>query len=143
VSGPSGSEATKLLREGPDDASLYVWFGCALVRPGRCELLATEAPSATTDPFLPELEERLSNLTRAGFDADYLVWSAVAAGPLPEDHAAQPSGGASSTSYRKRRTRNPQPPQAIPATRGTTTTSLDQQPPWSPLPPPPAFGPSR
>ena len=32
-------------------------------------LLATEAPSATADPFLPELEERLTNLTRAGFDA--------------------------------------------------------------------------
>src|SRR4029450_4362968 len=27
-------------------------------------LLATEAPSATADPFLPELEERLTNLTR-------------------------------------------------------------------------------
>ena len=34
-------------------------------------LLATEAPSATADPFLPELEERLSNLTRAGFDATH------------------------------------------------------------------------
>jgi hypothetical protein len=32
-------------------------------------LLATEVPSVTADPFLPELEERLSNLTRAGFDA--------------------------------------------------------------------------
>ena len=33
------------------------------------QLLATEVPSATADPFLPELAERLSNLTRAGFDA--------------------------------------------------------------------------
>jgi hypothetical protein len=32
-------------------------------------LLAIEAPSTTADSFLPELTERLSNLTRAGFDA--------------------------------------------------------------------------
>ena len=44
------------------------------------QLLATEAPGATADPFLPELEERLSNLTRAGFDATLLVRSAAAAG---------------------------------------------------------------
>jgi hypothetical protein len=31
--GPSRSEATKLLTEGSDGASLYVWFGCALVLP--------------------------------------------------------------------------------------------------------------
>ena len=36
------------------------------------QLLATEVPSATADPFLPELEERLTNLTRAGFDATHL-----------------------------------------------------------------------
>jgi hypothetical protein len=71
-------------------------------------LLATEAPSAA-DPFLPELEERLSNLTRAGFDATQRLRSAAAARPLPDDHPAQPCGGASSTSYRKRRTRNPPP----------------------------------
>ena len=51
-------------------------------------LLATEAPSATADPFLPELEERLTNLTRAGFDATHLLRSAAAAGPLPDDHPA-------------------------------------------------------
>src|SRR4029453_12784315 len=51
-------------------------------------LLATEAPSATADPFLPELEEKLSNLTRAGFDATHLLRSAAAAGPLPDDHPA-------------------------------------------------------
>ena len=37
------------------------------------QLLAAEAPTATADPFLPELTERLSNLTRAGFDATRLV----------------------------------------------------------------------
>ena len=52
------------------------------------QLLATEVPSATTDPFLPELAERLSNLTRAGFDATHLVRSAAAVGPLPDDHPA-------------------------------------------------------
>jgi hypothetical protein len=51
-------------------------------------LLATEAPSAAADPFLPELEERLSNLTRAGFDATQLLRSAAAARPLPDDHPA-------------------------------------------------------
>ena len=44
-------------------------------------MLATEAPSATTNPFLPALEERLSNLTRAGFDATDLVRLAAAADP--------------------------------------------------------------
>jgi hypothetical protein len=51
-------------------------------------LLATEAPSATADPFLPELEERLTNLAWAGFDAVVLVRSAAGAGPLPDDHPA-------------------------------------------------------
>jgi hypothetical protein len=51
-------------------------------------LLATEVPSATADPFLPELEGRLTNLTRAGFDATHLLRSAAAAGPLPDDHPA-------------------------------------------------------
>jgi hypothetical protein len=52
------------------------------------QMLATEAPSATADPFLPKLEERLGNLTRAGFDATNLIRSAAAAGPLPDDHPA-------------------------------------------------------
>jgi hypothetical protein len=51
-------------------------------------LIATEVPSATADPFLPTLEERLTNLARAGFDASLLVRSAAAAGPLPDDHPA-------------------------------------------------------
>jgi hypothetical protein len=46
------------------------------------------SPSATADPFLPELAERLNNLTWAGFDATLLVRSAAAAGPLPDDHPA-------------------------------------------------------
>ena len=74
------------------------------------QLLAAEVPDATADPFLPELAERLNNLTRAGFDAALLMRSAAAAGPLPDDHPAAASGGASSTGYRKRRTRTPQPP---------------------------------
>ena len=80
-------------------------------------LLAAEIPSATADPFLPELEERLHNLTRAGFDATLLVRSAAAAAPYPTTTPPQPSGGASSTSYRKRRTKNP-PPQRRPQRPG-------------------------
>jgi hypothetical protein len=52
------------------------------------QLLATEVPSVTADPFLPELTERLSNLSRAGLDATLLVRSASAEGPLPDDHPA-------------------------------------------------------
>jgi hypothetical protein len=37
---------------------------------------------------MQELQERLTNLTRVGFDATLLVWSAAAAGPLPDDHPA-------------------------------------------------------
>jgi hypothetical protein len=50
------------------------------------QLVAAEVPSATADPFLPELAERLSNLTRAGFDATNLLRSVAAVGPLPDDH---------------------------------------------------------
>jgi len=52
------------------------------------QLLAAEAPTTTADSFLPQLTERLSNLTPAGFDATLLVRSAAAAGPLPDDHPA-------------------------------------------------------
>src|SRR4029453_6167075 len=37
------------------------------------QLLATEVPGVISDPFLPELEERFTNLARAGFDATQLV----------------------------------------------------------------------
>jgi len=49
------------------------------------QLLAAEVPSTNADSFLPELAERLSNLTRAGFDATHLLRSAAAAGSLPDD----------------------------------------------------------
>ena len=108
------------------------------------QLLATEVPSATADPFMAELVERLNNLTRAGFDATLLVRSAAAAGPLPDDHhPPQPSGGASSISYRKRPTRSLLPPAAVPATRRTTTTSHDKQRPLPRSAAPHAIGPSR
>ena len=107
-------------------------------------LLATEVPSATSDPFLPELEEWLSNLTRAGFDATLLLRSAAAAGPLPDDHPA------AALWWRILDQLPPQTPNqdpatsaTVPATRRRTPTSLDQQPPWQRLAPPPAFGPSR
>jgi hypothetical protein len=49
------------------------------------QLLTAEVPSTTADPLLPELTERLTKLTRAGFDATQLVRLA-AARPLPDDH---------------------------------------------------------
>jgi hypothetical protein len=52
------------------------------------QLVAAEVPSTTADPFLPELAEWLSYLTRAGLGAAHLVRSAAAAGPLPDDHPA-------------------------------------------------------
>jgi hypothetical protein len=47
--------------------------------------LATEVPSVTSDPYLPELAERLNNLIRAGCHATQLVRSAASTGPLPDD----------------------------------------------------------
>ena len=89
---------------------------------------ARRRSTTTVDPFLPQLTERLSNLTRAGFDATLLVRSAAAAGPLPTTIPPPPSSGASSISYpRKCRTKalqSPTPSQrAGTLARGHTTTS--------------------
>ena len=98
------------------------------------QLVAAEAPSATTDPFLHELTERLNDLTRAGFDASQLLRSAAAAGPLPDDHPA----AALWWRILDQLPQTPQPatPNAVPATRRPTAP-----PPRSRRPP--AFGPSR
>jgi AAA domain len=106
-------------------------------------LLATEAPSATADPFLPELAERLSNLTRAGFDATLLVRSAAAAGSLPDDHPAAALWWRILDQLPQTPNQDHATPEAIPATTRTTTRPFDQQPPVPRLAPPPAFGPSR
>jgi hypothetical protein len=99
------------------------------------QLLAAEIPAVAADPFLPELAERLSDLTRAGFDATLLVRSAAAVGPLPDDHPA-------AALWWRILDRLPQmqPPtrNAVPAARRTTPT-----PPASRSTPPPARGPSR
>jgi hypothetical protein len=97
------------------------------------QLVAAEAPGATTDPFLSELTEWLSYLTRAGFDASHLLRSAAADGPLPDDHAA------SALWWRildQLPQTQPAAPKAVPATRRPTAP-----PPRSRRPP--AFGPSR
>ena len=107
------------------------------------QLLATEAPSATADPFLPELEERLSNLTRAGFDATHLVRSAAAAGPLPDDHPAAALWWRILDQLPETPNQEPATPEAIPATRRTTTRPFHQQPPVPRSTPPPAISPSR
>jgi hypothetical protein len=107
------------------------------------QLLATAAPSATADPFLPELEQRLSNLTRAGFDATHLLRSAAAAGPLPDDHPA----AALWWRILDQLPQTPNPDSAtsgtVPATRQTTTTSPEHQRSRPRSAPPPARGPSR
>jgi conjugative relaxase-like TrwC/TraI family protein len=106
-------------------------------------LLATEAPSATADPFLPELEERLTNLTQAGFDATHLLRSAAAAGPLPDDHPAAALWWRILDQLPETPNQQPATPEAIPATRRTTTRPFHQQPPMPRSTPPPAIGPSR
>jgi hypothetical protein len=105
-------------------------------------LLATEVPRATADPFLPELEERLSNLARAGFDATLLVRSAAAAGPLPDDHPAAALWWRILDQLPETPNHNPATPAAVPATRRTTTTSHDKQRPLPRSARPRAFGPS-
>ena len=93
------------------------------------QLLATEVPSATADPFLPELEERLSNLTRAGFDATHLLRSAAAAGPLPDDHPAAALWWRILDQLPPTPNQDPVTTNAVPVSRQPTVTSLDQQPP--------------
>jgi hypothetical protein len=106
-------------------------------------LLAREVPSTTADPFLPALEERLSNLTRAGFDATLLVRSAAAADPLPDDHPAEALWWRILDQLPQVPNQDPIAPNAVAAIRSTRTTSLDQQRPVPRSAPPPAFGPSR
>jgi conjugative relaxase-like TrwC/TraI family protein len=97
------------------------------------QLVAVEAPSATRDPFLPELTERLSYLSRAGYDATHLLRSAAAAGPLPDDHPAAALWWRilDKLPQTQTATRN-----AVPATRHPTA-------PPRRLRRPPALGPSR
>jgi len=106
-------------------------------------LLASKVPRVTADPFLPELEERLSNLTRAGFDAGQLVRSAATAGPLPDDHPAAALWWRILDQLPQTSNQDPVTPDAVPATGPTATTPLRQQPPKPRTAPPPAFGPSR
>jgi hypothetical protein len=98
-------------------------------------LVAAEAPSATRDPFLPELTERLSDLTRSGYDATHLLRSAAAAGPLPDDHPAAALWWRILDQLPQTQTATSI---AFPATRRTTAPA-----PVQGLRPPPTFGPSR
>jgi hypothetical protein len=107
------------------------------------QLLATEIPRVTADPFMPELAERLSNLSRAGYDATLLVRSAAAAGPLPDDHPAAALWWRILDQLPQTPNQEPTTLTAVPATRRTTTTSHDKQPPLPRSAPPPAFGPNR
>jgi conjugative relaxase-like TrwC/TraI family protein len=107
------------------------------------QLLAAEVPSTTADPFLPQLRERLNNLTRAGFDATLLLRSAAAAGPLPDDHPAAALWWRILDQLPQTPNQEPGTPNADPATRRTTTTPPDQQRPVPHSAPPHTVGPSR
>jgi hypothetical protein len=107
------------------------------------QMLATQAPSATADPFLPELEERLGNLTRAGFAATNLIRSAAAAGLLPDDHPAAALWWRILDQLPETPHQNPASRGAVPATRPKATTSHQRQPPRPRSAPPLAVGPSR
>jgi AAA domain len=108
----------------------------------RWRLLATEVPNVTTDPFLPELEQRLTNLSAAGFDAAVLVRSAAGAGPLPDDHPAAALWWRILDQLPQTPSQDPASRQSVP-TVSTIMTSLDRQPPVPRSAPPPARGPSR
>jgi hypothetical protein len=99
---PQPGRAARILQQqlderlaAPDTSANELWR----------RLLATEVPGTTADSFLPELQERLTNLTRAGFDATRFCGRPPPPGRYPTTTPPQPSGGASSTSYRKRRTK--------------------------------------
>jgi hypothetical protein len=106
------------------------------------QLVAAEAPSATMDPFLPDLTERLSYLNRAGYDATHLLRLAAAAGPLPDDHP----GAAIWWRILDQLPQTPNQDRATPAAPRTSqrnSAALDQQPPRMRPTPPSRFGPSR
>jgi hypothetical protein len=107
------------------------------------QLLAAEAPSTIADSFLPELTEKLSNLTQAGFDATLLVRSAAAAGLLPDDHPAAALWWRILDQLPQMPNHEPATANALPATRRITTTSPDQQRAVPRSAAPPALGPSR
>jgi DNA primase catalytic core len=52
------------------------------------ELIQRTAPDTRNDDFAPLLAERLAAMSRAGIDARRMLNTAVAAGTLPDDHAA-------------------------------------------------------
>jgi AAA domain/TrwC relaxase len=106
-------------------------------------LLATEVPSVTADPFLPDLAERLSDLTRSGFDATLLMRSAAAAGPLPDDHPSAALWWRILDQLSQQMPSQDPGGHAVPASRRTTTTSPAQRRPVPRSAAPPAFGPRR
>lgn len=107
------------------------------------QLVAAEAPGAGRDPFLPKLTERLSDLTRSGFDATNLLRSAAAAGPLPDDHPAAALWWRILGQLPQAPNQDVATPNAAPGTRQRTTPSLNRQRPRMRSTPPHRVGPSR
>jgi hypothetical protein len=106
------------------------------------QLLAREIPCVTPDPFLPELAERLSDLTRAGFDATLLVRSAAAAGPVPDDHPAAALWWRILDQI-PARAPSQEPATAVSVPPGRTKLSPARRPSVSRSTQPPMVGPSR
>jgi conjugative relaxase-like TrwC/TraI family protein len=108
------------------------------------QLLATEVPCVTADPFLPELADRLTYLTRAGYDATRLVRSAAAAHPLPDDHPAAALWWRILNQLPPQTPKpDPTTPKAVAATSRTNMRSHDPRRPSPRSAPPRTFGPSR
>jgi hypothetical protein len=95
------------------------------------------------DPFLPELTERLSDLTRAGFDTTQLLRSAAAAGPIPDDHPAAALWWRILDQLPPAPHRDLATPNTAPGTRQRITPSPNRQRPGMRSTPPPRVGPSR
>jgi hypothetical protein len=107
------------------------------------QVLAKEVLRVTADPFLPELAERLNNLTQAGFDATLLLRSAAAAGPLTDDHPAAALWWRILDQLPQQMpNQDPATSNAVPTIRHPTSTS-NRQRPVPGTAPPPTFGPSR
>jgi hypothetical protein len=106
-------------------------------RIGRAATDRCRSPRRDRGPIPVRAGRRLSYLTRAGFDATFLLRSAAAGGPLPDDHPA-------AALWWRILDQLPQTPNqpatrnAVPATRRTTPTPVVPR-----STPPPAFGPSR
>jgi hypothetical protein len=108
------------------------------------QLVATEVPAVTADPYLARLAGQLTYLTRAGFDATRLVRSAAASGTLPADHPAAALWWRILDQLPQQTPKlDPATPKAVPARSRTGIRSRDPRRPSPRSAPSRTFGPSR